>query len=121
MDDDGDLVKFGQHLRQTYDAAREAGAEHAPPDLAAADRALATARGQGAPQRSAPAAPASVAPERAETRAVLTVASARSHCLLTAVRLRREDPQHPGLAKLATMTDGLDRLLNAGQATLPVY
>ena len=121
MDDDGDLVKFGQHLRQTYDAARQAGAEHAPPDLAAADRALAAARGQSAPQRSAPAVPVSVASEHAETRTVLTVAAARSFCLLTAVRLRREDPLHPQLAKLAAMTAGLDRLVNAGQATLPVY
>ena len=98
MDGDRELIEFGNHLRQVHDAARQVAGEHAPPDLAAADRALAAARGETTRGRAAqpqatPQGASAPQPDHAESRAVLTVAAARTFCLLTSVRLRRDDPK----------------------------
>ena len=73
------------------------------------------------PVQSTPQGVSATQADQAESRAVLTVAAARSFCLLTSVRLRRDDPQSPQLPKLAVLTNSLDRLINAGQTTLPLY
>ena len=126
MDGDRELIEFGNHLRPVHDAARQVAGEPAPPDLAAADRALAAARGETTRERAAqpqatPQPESASQRDQAESRAVLTVAAARTFCLLTSVRLRRDDPQSPQLPKLAALTGSLDRLINAGQTTLPLY
>jgi len=126
MEGERSVYEFGQRLRAVHDAVHGVAPEHGPPDLAAADRALAAARARAAGETPAATPPSEVsAPssdsEVGQDRPLLTIAAARQVCVLHTVRLRRENPQHAQLAQLATITAGLDRLANAGQTTLPVY